>query len=228
VQTLLPLKDGCPTGYIGPGGLSDNASHFECTGGAHRRVDEILFGKHRYYGSPTCKDTYLCEAYDPEGALGALTASAVTFLGLQAGRVLVVYKKHHRAILVRWFVWGVILCTIAAGLCGMSKNGGVIPVSKNLWSPSFVLLMAGSGFVVLGICYILIDVLRLWSGSPFRYVGMNSILVYCAHEMLSDYFPFHWQHDKQHDQALACNVTGTLLWVAIAYALHEKRIFLKI
>ena len=39
---------------------------------------------------------YLTGSYDPEGALGWLTASVMTFLGLQAGRVLMIYKKASR------------------------------------------------------------------------------------------------------------------------------------
>ena len=35
VQYLLPVP-GCPTGYIGPGGLAMPEDQAHCTGGAHR------------------------------------------------------------------------------------------------------------------------------------------------------------------------------------------------
>jgi len=45
VQYLMPV-DGCPTGYIGPGGLADQGAYLglNCTGGAHRAVDVAFFG----------------------------------------------------------------------------------------------------------------------------------------------------------------------------------------
>ena len=32
--------------------------------------------------------------YDPEGALGALTSAVLTFLGLQAGKIIVTHSEH--------------------------------------------------------------------------------------------------------------------------------------
>ena len=37
---------------------------------------------------------------------------------------------------------------------------------------------------MLTVSYLLVDVSRWWSGAPFRYVGMNSILVYAGSEIL--------------------------------------------
>jgi len=61
---------------------------------------------------------------------------------------------------------------------------------QNLWSLSFSLVMGGTGYLMLALMYALIDVLRVWNGAPFVYVGLNSILVYCCHEVFADYFPF--------------------------------------
>lgn len=36
---------GCPRGYLGPGGLSNNTDHPYCTGGIHRYIDMKFFGK---------------------------------------------------------------------------------------------------------------------------------------------------------------------------------------
>lgn len=45
VQAFLPVA-GCPTGYIGPGGLADQgAVDPNCVGGAHREVDRVFFGE---------------------------------------------------------------------------------------------------------------------------------------------------------------------------------------
>ena len=34
VTFLVPLPNGCPKGYLGPGGLHDGGKYFNCTGGA--------------------------------------------------------------------------------------------------------------------------------------------------------------------------------------------------
>ena len=79
---LLPLN-GCPTGYIGPGGLHQNSSHENCTGGAAGLIDRVILGVNHVYPDPTCKDTYLTNVpYDPEGLLGCLTSCALTYLGI--------------------------------------------------------------------------------------------------------------------------------------------------
>ena len=123
---------------------------------ARRLVDYKLWGAHHIYhdltdgnvptSAATCSDTYDCAVYDPEGTLGWITATVMTFLGLQAGRIIVTYKNVSPGAMVkRWVVWGLILCSIATGLCGGSKNSGVMPLNKNLWSPSFIACMAGTG-----------------------------------------------------------------------------------
>ena len=54
----------------------------------------------------------------------------------------------------------------------------MIPVNKNLWSTSFVLVCGGGGFWVLAMFYELVDKRKWWTGRPFKAVGMNSIVMY--------------------------------------------------
>lgn len=190
---------GCGRGYIGPGGLGDWGRHEGCTGGAHRYVDVQLWGENHMYSNAhpdkpptsaaTCAPVYGCDVYDPEGTLGWLTAATIAFLGLCCGRIIVHYKDH-ASRMRRWGVWGVVCTAIATALCGASQNEGVIPINKNLWSPSFIFVMAGTGFLVLSLFYYVIDVRKWWRGGPFRFVGMNSILVYAGSEIFQVYFPF--------------------------------------
>jgi heparan-alpha-glucosaminide N-acetyltransferase len=67
---------------------------------------------------------------------------------LQAGRIIVHHKQNPWGMVKRWVCWGVALCGIATALCGASKNDGVMPINKNLWSPSFIFVMAGTGMSV--------------------------------------------------------------------------------
>jgi heparan-alpha-glucosaminide N-acetyltransferase len=90
----------------------------------------------------------------------------------------------------RWLLWALACGSLALLLCGASKDNGWIPINKHLWSLSFVLALSSLAFVSLALCYYLIDVRRLWSGAPFIYPGLNSIVVYFGSEVLGVIPPF--------------------------------------
>uniref|UniRef100_A0A8D2LPQ5 Heparan-alpha-glucosaminide N-acetyltransferase n=2 Tax=Varanus komodoensis TaxID=61221 RepID=A0A8D2LPQ5_VARKO len=119
---------------------------------------------------------------------------------------------------------------ISAVLTKCSKDQGFIPVNKNLWSISYVTTLSSFAFVLLLSMYYLVDVKKVWSGAPFFYPGMNSILVYVGHEIFENYFPFKWklQDTQSHGEHLAQNLIATSVWVIISYGLYRKRIFWKI
>ncbi|CAG2189813.1 HGSNAT [Mytilus edulis] len=117
---------GCPKGYLGPGGLSENSSHFNCTGGASGYIDRQFFGLDHIYQNPTSKEIYKNTiAYDPEGLLGTLTSCVICFLGLQAGKIFMTFKNRQQRV-KRLLIWGFALCLIAGILCKFSKNEGWI------------------------------------------------------------------------------------------------------
>ena len=113
---LLGAKPGCPVGYNGPGGLSEDSAHVDCTGGIHKYIDQIFFTSKHFFADPTCRKLYDCGAYDPEGLLGSLSAcmfimaiydpffqnysskllspGTLTYLGLTAGRVVLHMSSH--------------------------------------------------------------------------------------------------------------------------------------
>lgn len=49
----LPVP-GCPTGYIGPGGIGDYGEYDNCTGGAAGYIDKQILGVNHIYQEPTC------------------------------------------------------------------------------------------------------------------------------------------------------------------------------
>jgi len=228
VLTFAVEVPGCGRGYLGPGGLSEFGME-KCTGGSHRYIDLKVFGHNHIYGAPTCVDAYQCKVpYDPEGLVGAFNAVFLTYLGLLAGRVMV-YHSTPRARLTRLTTMGGLALALGGTLCGFKQHGGAIPVNKNLWSTSFVLVCGGGGFWMLALLYLVVDVWSAWDGAPFRYTGMNSIVVYAGSEILESFFPFffassprsHWGH-------LASNVLGAAVWNAIATHLYHKKTFIKI
>ncbi|XP_015253117.1 PREDICTED: heparan-alpha-glucosaminide N-acetyltransferase-like [Cyprinodon variegatus] len=227
---LLPVPD-CPTGYLGPGGIGDMGLHVNCTGGAAGYIDRWLLGENHIYQSPSSKVIYATHMpYDPEGVLGSINSVLMAFLGLQAGKILLHYRDVPTRVISRFLIWGLFLGIISAVLTECSTDKGFIPVNKNLWSLSYVTTLACFAFVLLLLVYYTIDVKKWWSGAPFYYPGMNSILVYVGHEVFEGYFPFRWRmvNSQSHTEHLIQNVFATSLWVFISYILYRKRIFWKI
>jgi predicted acyltransferase len=60
------------------------------------------------------------------------------------------------------------------------------PVIKKIWSSSYVLVAGGYSALLLGFFYLVIDVWnwQKWC-QPFVWIGMNSITVYLANNLLS-------------------------------------------
>ena len=101
-------------------------------------------------------------------------------------------------------------------------------MSKNLWSPSFILLLAGFGHLNLALLFNVVDVQRLWSGAPFRYMGKNSLATYVVSELLGDNLPLRvyifgasakvgW---VSHSEALLSNAIGICSLLAAARYWH--------
>src|SRR5450631_3631030 len=65
------------------GGLHDNSSYENCTGGAAGYIDQMWLGNGHIYQWPTCRKIYQTGGFDPEGILGYLTSIFLVFLGLQ-------------------------------------------------------------------------------------------------------------------------------------------------
>ena len=241
LQSYLPVP-GCPTGYIGAGGLANGGAFPQCTGGAHRYIDQLVLGEaHMYHGSvngirtsaATCADIYLCAVYDPEGILGSLNAAVIAFLGVHAGRVLLSGREltgwsYAKSVSARWLGAGAV-CLLAAGaLSGWSLgDGGLLPINKNMWSLSFILLLGGVGFLLLTLFTCLVDVAGLWSGAPFTAVGQNGLAIYLGSEVLGTLPPWSmsWRGAfVSHAEELASNLCGVLCWVGVARIMQLKGI----
>ncbi|XP_058506800.1 heparan-alpha-glucosaminide N-acetyltransferase isoform X2 [Solea solea] len=229
ITFLMPVPN-CPTGYLGAGGIGDNGLYPNCTGGAAGYIDRVMFGDNMYR-YPTCKEMYqTTQPFDPEGILGTINSIVMGFLGMQAGKIIIFYKGRNVHILCRFLVWAVLLGISAAILSKCTRDGGFIPVNKNLWSLSYVTCMGCFSFLLLGAMFFVIDIKGWWGGQPFIYPGMNSIFVYVGHSLLGFYFPFSWEmHFQQsHWEWLFQSLWGTSLWLLVAFFLYRKKFFLKI
>lgn len=133
-------------------------------------VDSHLLAGHTWRGAPA-------PGFDPEGILSTLPAITTTLAGVLTGEWLRSGTTPDRK------AGGLILIGLPLLLLGLILNQW-FPINKNLWSPSYVVLMAGLALLVLGCSYWLIDLRQVrWWTAPFVIVGMNSIALYFASEM---------------------------------------------
>ena len=144
--------------------------------------------------------------HDPEGILGHLTSCYLTYLGLQAGKWFSYYpnfkeKKQFRLLAGHFIAGALIIGTIGTILATAGSeylNGelikeAIMPINKNLWSVSFVMVTGAMGYCMLFGLFLLTDYWQLWNGAPFYYAGRNSILIYLLHSLVGGRIPLDWE-----------------------------------
>ncbi|KAG6448086.1 hypothetical protein O3G_MSEX005296 [Manduca sexta] len=225
--TFIVHHEQCPAGYLGPGGKHDEWAAPGCSGGAAGYIDRLLLGESHLYQNSDARRVYGGDPTDPEGLLGCLTSAVQALLGVQAGAT-VLLQRSHKARISRWLAWSLVFAVAGALLAGFSREHGVIPINKNLWSTSFVLVTTACCLVLLSLCYTLTDAWRLWGGGPFRAPGLNAIALYVGHSLCAHLFPFHWKipNMQTHSIRLIEAVWGTALWVIIAHIMAKKKVFI--
>jgi predicted acyltransferase len=125
-------------------------------------VDARVLGKHTWHGAP----------WDPEGIVSTIPAIATCLFGILTGQLLQIKRSAEQK--TAWlFVGGNLLMFTGAVL------NIWIPISKNLWTTSYSVFMAGLAANIFAICYWLVDVKgwQRWS-KPFAIYGMNAITVF--------------------------------------------------
>jgi len=119
------------------------------------------------------------KTWDPEGLLSTLPAIASCLLGVLAGLLLKSQTVDDRRKITVLFAGGVV-----AVLAGFAWSGQ-FPVIKKIWSSSFVLVAGGYSAILLGLFYLVVDVLKYqrWC-QVFVWYGMNPITVYLADNII--------------------------------------------
>jgi predicted acyltransferase len=132
-----------------------------------RRIDEWLLIRpgrwnHAYGAYP-----------DNEGALSTLPAIAEVLLGILAG----VWLRTFRPAAERGM--GLLVFGVVALLAGLALDRWLMPINKNIWTPSFTVFTVGMALLCLGTCFFFVDVLgkRGWA-FPFKVYGMNAIAAF--------------------------------------------------
>jgi predicted acyltransferase len=173
--------------------------------------------------------------FDPEGILSTLPAIATCLLGIFAGLLL-----RNPAVRdpqkVTWLI-GFGLAGIALGcLWGLQ-----FPIIKKIWTSSYVLVAGGCSAILLGVFYYVVDIRqkRGWC-QPFVWMGMNSITVYLASNIIGgfeklasrfaggDIRAFFDQHVANGMGELVISIVGLLLAFWLVHFLYRRKVFLRL
>lgn len=171
--------------------------------------------------------------YDPEGVLSTIPAVVSCLLGVFVGLFLKDSPRSGTEKAIRLAGAGVAL-VVAGTLWGYG-----FPVIKKLWTSSYVLVAGGWSCLALAGFYYVIDV-RQWRKwcPPLLWVGMNSITVYLASNLISfDQLAsrlFGGNVKAALDGvlpglgALLISIVGILLVVWLARSLYRRNLFLRL
>lgn len=136
---------------------------FSLTENAVRKLDILILGRqHLWNGYGT--------AFDPEGLLSTLPGIVTVLLGFRAGMWL---QQGEDRVHQKLLLWG------GAGTLLGLLWGFILPMSKPLWTSSYVVHTGGLAFLFLGFLVWLIEVkqYRAWT-LPFVILGTNSIFIF--------------------------------------------------
>ncbi|MGE5316338.1 MAG: acyltransferase family protein [Acidobacteriota bacterium] len=142
-------------------------------GSIARWIDSMVIGtNHTWRGAPA-------PGFDPEGVISTLGAIGTALFGVLVGLYLKV-KDVSKEEKTSWmFVAGSVLLLLGA-IFDMW-----VPINKNLWTPSYVVFMAGFATCIFGMFYFLIDAkgYKKWA-TPLVIYGMNAIFVFALSGVL--------------------------------------------
>lgn len=181
--------------------------------------------------------------WDPEGPLSTFPAIATAILGTFLGDFLL-RKPSPQAAFRGMMLWGIV------GLAAGQAWNLVFPINKNLWTSSYVIFTAGFALVILAACYWLIDV-KGWCkwAAPFLWYGMNPLALFFLSGMLAKmmgiwripgadgepvavktyiYRSFFEPLGQPKNASLCFALAYVGFWLAIAWVLYRRKIFIKV
>jgi predicted acyltransferase len=161
--------------------FGDGSDPYNMLTNAGNKLDLWLLGeKHLYHGEGV--------AFDPEGLLSTLPAIANVTFGYAAGKWIKENGKTYEGLAK------LLLAGTVAVLISLSWDW-FFPITKKLWTSSFVLLTVGMDCIILALLIYIIDFLKRTRWTYFFEVfGKNPLFVYLVSELgatLLFFFPVH-------------------------------------
>lgn len=198
---------------------------FTLEGNASVRLDRWLVGsEHCYHG-------YNGTDFDPEGLLGTMTTACTCLLGYLAGSMIISGAKQSVSpdrIACKTFVHG------CASLAGAMVLSIAIPISKPLWSASYVFYAGGWAMLVLGVLMYIIDIRGIEKPfTPFKAMGTNALMAFVVSGVLAKSWRFISFSPSEYFGAneftsLAWAIIFTLIVFCILWVLYRKKIVIKL
>lgn len=174
--------------------------------------------------------------FEPEGLLGTIPAT----VNVLAGFLAVTFLRQNAVRLITIVVAGVALSVLALVL------DPVLPLSKKLWTPSFVFLTVGLDLVGLALLAVVLNRWKLAALTGFfEVLGKNPLTVYLFSELvipLQALFkawlmvePYQWVGVEIFQRAapgplgaLVCAIAYALVCWLFGYALYRRQIFIRL
>ena len=201
-------------------------------------LDRLLMDGHLWKQSKT---------WDPEGLLSTVPAVASQLAGVLVGHWLAAKRLPGEKAM--WLLVAGLACLWA----GQLMDAWLMPINKSLWTPSYVVFMAGWANIVFGVFYWLLDAMPLplararmarWA-HPLVVFGMNALFIFALSGLVAKMLGFIKVGDGSSLKAALyaplvatqlAPVNSSLLFAlgfvavmyAVAWAMWKKRWFVKV
>lgn len=220
IGILSVLHVGLLLLFAGPEGA------FSLEGNFARKVDLAILGEdHMYWGYSNASGESV--AFDPEGLFGVLTGSCTVLLGYLAGGLIRKYQPME--VSVRLYTYA------AFSLLGGLILGIFIPISKPLWSVSYVFYAGGWAMAAFAFFIYMVDVRGVQKPFfPFKALGMNALAIFVLSGLIMKviwrYIPWDYTaiFGVNEYMSLLFALLYMLLHLVIAVILYRKKIFIKL
>lgn len=186
--------------------------------------------------------TYL-KSLNLAGLFSVIPTTGMVIIGSLIGDYLL--KQENQTIKTR----KILLLGIGLSLIGMLWNTS-LPYNKNVWTPSYIVVMAGLATIFLGILYFIIDVKnnKKWA-YPLMVFGSNAIFAYVVPILLKlwifqewriaaadgktvtiqqGYISFLMGHTGRIEGGWLYTFTYILFWWLVLWQLYRKKMFFKV
>ncbi len=198
------------------------------------RIDRSLIGcEHMYH--KRVGDTRIC--FDPEGLLSNLPGIAHVLIGMLCGNIIMKGKSELWKVVAKLSLIGGALIILGFFLNPM------IPINKNLWTPSFVFATCGGASMMLAILLWMLDIRKFkanWFVKPMSVFGLNPLVLYCFSYLLEEFiwdinigqqsFPdwFSMLCGGNEFGSLAYSLFLVVICLAVGLPLYLKKIVIKL
>ena len=206
-------------------------------------IDNAVLGSdHMYHGLAVWK-VLENSAFDPEGLVSTIPAIAHVLIGLLCGRMIMSIKDNNERIKNLYIVGSILM------IVGWLASYG-LPINKNIWSPTFVLVTCGMASTLFALLIWIIDVkgYKKWT-MFFETFGINPLFLYVLggvlsilfgritvpvggdmvsiHNLIYKVFLLGMTDDKCLASCLYAIIFVGINW-CVGYVLYKKKIYIKI